>query len=45
MYHVYTDIFFKKGLQLSFWSAVYPTSVGFTKTFGDNRSECINIIN
>jgi len=29
--------FFYTGLQLSFWSAVYPTSVGFTKTFGDNR--------
>jgi len=29
--------FLYTGLQLSFWSAVYPTSVGFTNTFGANR--------
>ena len=29
--------FLYNGLQLSFWSLVYPTSVGFTNTFGDNR--------
>ena len=29
--------FFYSGLQLSIWSGVYPTSVGFTKTFGPNR--------
>ena len=31
--------FLYTGLQLSFWSAVYPTAVGFTNTFGVNRSE------
>ena len=30
--------FLYTGLQLSFWSAVYPTAVGFTNTFGVNRS-------
>ena len=29
--------FVYSGLQLSFWSGVYPTSVGFTRTFGPNR--------
>ena len=29
--------FLYTGLQLSFWSAVYPTAVGFTNTFGPNR--------
>ena len=29
--------FLYTGLQLSFWSAVYPTAVGFTNTFGVNR--------
>ena len=29
--------FLYSGLQLSFWSAVYPTSVGFTNTFGVDR--------
>ena len=29
--------FFYSGLQLSIWSGVYPTSVGFTRTFGENR--------
>jgi len=29
--------FFYSGLQLSIWSGVYPTSVGFTRTFGANR--------
>ena len=29
--------FFYSGLQLSIWSGVYPTSVGFTRTFGPNR--------
>ena len=30
--------FLYTGVQLSFWSAVYPTAVGFTNTFGVNRS-------
>ena len=29
--------FLYNGLQLSFWSVVYPTSVGFTSSFGNNR--------
>ena len=29
--------FVYNGLQLSFWSVVYPTSVGFTNNFGQNR--------
>ena len=29
--------FLYNGLQLSFWSVVYPTSVGFTNSFGNNR--------
>ena len=36
--------FLYTGLQLSFWSAVYPTAVGFTNTFGVNRSVKIFII-
>jgi len=35
--------FLYTGLQLSIWSGVYPTCVGFTNTFGDNRKALATI--
>jgi len=35
--------FFYTGLQLSIWSGVYPTCVGFTNTFGENRKALATI--
>lgn len=35
--------FLYTGLQLSIWSGVYPTCVGYTHTFGDNRKALATI--
>jgi len=35
--------FLYTGLQLSIWSGVYPTCVGFTNTFGENRKALATI--
>jgi len=35
--------FFYTGLQLSIWSGVYPTCVGFTNAFGENRKALATI--